>query len=100
MARGVHQADWLDLESIRRLIRAYPYQLKFVVESSADIAEVEDILRGLGELEPERVMLMPQAATTEELLRRSPAIAEACKQTGWRFGQRLHVLLWGRQRGV
>ena len=45
-------------------------------------------------------MLMPQAATTEELLHRSPEIAEACKRAGWRFGQRLHLLLWGRQRGV
>jgi 7-carboxy-7-deazaguanine synthase len=99
-AGGVHQADRLDLESIRQLIRTYPYQLKFVVESAADVTEVEAIVRGLGALEPARVMLMPQAATTEELLHRSPEIAEVCKRTGWRFGQRLHLLLWGRQRGV
>jgi 7-carboxy-7-deazaguanine synthase len=84
-AGGVHQADRLDLESIRQLIRTYPYQLKFVVESAADVTEVEAIVRGLGELEPARVMLMPQAATTEELLHRSPEIAEVCKRTGWRF---------------
>jgi 7-carboxy-7-deazaguanine synthase len=98
---GMHQSsDRLDVETIRRLIRAYPYQLKFVVESTEDIQEVQRVLGELGELAPERVLLMPQATTTEELLRRSSLVAEACKQTGLRFGQRLHVQLWGRQRGV
>jgi 7-carboxy-7-deazaguanine synthase len=97
---GTHQADRLDLETIRRLIGAYPYQLKFVVESPEDVEEVRQMLGRLGDLDPTRVMLMPQASTAEELLRRSPAIAEACKQTGLRFGQRLHLLLWGPQRGV
>jgi 7-carboxy-7-deazaguanine synthase len=97
---GTHQADRLDLETIRRLIQAYPYQLKFVVESPEDVGEVRQVLGQLGDLDPARVMLMPQASTPEELLSRSPPIAEACKQAGLRFGQRLHLLLWGRQRGV
>jgi len=95
-----HQADRLDLETIRRLIHAFPYQLKFVVESPEDIEEVRQVLGQLGDLDPARIMLMPQASTAEELLRKSPAIAEVCKQTGLRFGPRLHLLLWGRQRGV
>jgi 7-carboxy-7-deazaguanine synthase len=99
-ASGVHQSDRIDLESLRRLIRAYSYQLKFVVESATDVTEAQRILGELGELAPERVLLMPQATTAEELLVRSPAIAEACKQAGLRFGQRLHLLLWGRQRGT
>jgi 7-carboxy-7-deazaguanine synthase len=97
---GTHQADRLDLETIRRLLHAYPYQLKFVVESPEDVEEVRQVLGRLGDLEAARVMLMPQASTAEELLRKSPAIAQACKQAGLRFGQRLHLLLWGRQRGV
>jgi 7-carboxy-7-deazaguanine synthase len=97
---GTQRADRLDLETIRRLIHAYPYQLKFVVESPEDVEEVWRVLGQLGELETARIMLMPQASTPEELLSKSPAIAEACKQAGLRFGQRLHLLLWGRQRGV
>jgi 7-carboxy-7-deazaguanine synthase len=97
---GTDQADRLDLDTIHRLIRAYPYQLKFVVESPEDVEEVRQVLGRLGELETARVMLMPQASTPEELLRKSPAIAEACKQAGLRFGQRLHLLLWGPRRGV
>ncbi|MCX5645906.1 MAG: 7-carboxy-7-deazaguanine synthase QueE [Phycisphaerae bacterium] len=97
---GGHQANRLDVETLRRLIHAYPYQLKFVVESPEDVTEVQGVLGGLGELAPERVMLMPQGTTTEELLSRSPLIADLCKQTGLRFGPRLHVLLWGCRRGV
>ena len=97
---GTNSAERLDLETIRRLMHAYPYQLKFVVESPQDVDEVRQVLGRLGEFETARVLLMPQASTPEELLRKSPAIAEACKQTGLRFGQRLHLLLWGRQRGV
>ncbi|MCL5283004.1 MAG: 7-carboxy-7-deazaguanine synthase QueE [Planctomycetes bacterium] len=95
-----HRADRFDSETIRRLIGTYPYQLKFVVESPQDVEEVRQMLDRLGDLDPARVMLMPQASTAQELLRRSPAIAEACKQAGLRFGQRLHLLLWDRQRGV
>jgi 7-carboxy-7-deazaguanine synthase len=97
---GTNRTDRLDLEAIRRLIHAYPYQVKFVVEASQDVEEAQDVLRQLGDFAPERVMLMPQAVTTEELLNRSPMVARACQQTGLRFGQRLHILLWDRQRGV
>ncbi len=97
---GIHQSDRLAVEALRRLIRVYPYQLKFVVEEPTDVEEAQSVLRQLGDVAPERVMLTPQAATTEELLSRSPMVAQACQQTGLRFGQRLHILLWDRQRGV
>ena len=89
-----------DLQAIRQLIRAYPYQLKFVVESPQDADGVQAVLEELGPLEAERVMLMPQAATPEELQTRSAMVAELCKQTHLRFGQRLHIQLWGQRRGV
>lgn len=97
---GTHQANRPDLETLRQLIRTYPYQLKFVVESAEDFTEIQAILDELGEFAPERVLLMPQATTTEELLGRSPLVADLCKQTGLRFGPRLHVLFWGSRRGV
>jgi 7-carboxy-7-deazaguanine synthase len=89
-----------DPEVVARLMHVYPYQLKFVVESPEDIGDVQDMLMTLGPVEPERVVLMPQAATTEELQSRSGMVAELCKQTGLRFGPRLHIQLWGQRRGV
>jgi 7-carboxy-7-deazaguanine synthase len=97
---GSHEPAASDLEAIRQLILAYPYQLKFVIESPQDIDDVQSVLKELGPLEVEQVMLMPQAATKEELQTRSVMVAELCKRTGLRFGQRLHIQLWGQRRGV
>jgi 7-carboxy-7-deazaguanine synthase len=89
-----------DLQVVRQLIQAYPYQLKFVIESPQDIQGVQGALKELGPLETERVLLMPQAATADELRTNSAMVAELCRQTGLRFGPRLHIQLWGQRRGV
>jgi 7-carboxy-7-deazaguanine synthase len=85
---------------LRSLIDAYPYQLKFVVESAEDWPQIRRFLDDLPGLDLQRVMLMPQAATQEELAARSPMVIDLCKQTGLRFGPRLQVALWGGRRGV
>jgi hypothetical protein len=46
-----------------------------------------------------RVLLMPQAKTRDELLAKSPMVAELCKQTGFTFCNRLQILLYNGQRG-
>jgi 7-carboxy-7-deazaguanine synthase len=89
-----------DLQAIRRLIQAYPYQLKFVVESPEEITEIRRALSALGPVATERVMLMPQAATRGQLEDRSPMVAQLCKEAGLRFGPRLHIQLWSDQRGI
>jgi hypothetical protein len=45
------------------------------------------------------VMLMPQAATRDELLAKSPMVADMCKLVGFAFCQRLQTLLWNNERG-
>lgn len=85
---------------LQDLIAAYPYQIKFVVESAEDWPQIEQCISQLPGLDRARVMLMPQAATAEELAARSPEVAELCKRTGLRFGSRLHLALWGGRRGV
>ncbi len=92
--------DGVDLDALRALIRAYGCQLKFVIEAADDIDEVRDLIDQLPAVPADRVLLMPQARTVEELQARGPIVAELCKQTGYRFGHRLHLLLWGNRRGV
>jgi len=87
-----------DPDSVRRLIEAYPYQLKFVVDSKADLGEIERTLPALGQIDRATVMLMPQATTRAELLAKSPMVAAMCKEAGFTFGQRLHILLWDNER--
>ena len=84
---------------IRQLIEHYPYQLKFVVDTPDDLAEIRQALKLFGVVDPARIMLMPQAQTREELIAKSPTAAELCKQTGFTFCNRLQILLYNGQRG-
>lgn len=87
-------------EVLTALIEAYSCQLKFVVDVPEDIAEIQMLLGQLPPVPDERILLMPQATTSAELLAKAPVVAQLCRETGFRFGQRLHVLLWGNQRGI
>jgi 7-carboxy-7-deazaguanine synthase len=89
-----------DAAPLEALVGAYPYQLKFVIESRDDILEVHKILARLRQVDPERVLLMPQARTREDLQGRAAMVAELCLETGFRFGPRLQTALWGNRRGM
>ncbi len=96
---AIHEDLRLDMAVLRELIDNYEYQLKFVMDSQADLAEIVETIEKLGNVDLEKVMLMPQAATRDELLAKSPMVAELCKRTGFAFCQRLQVLLWNTVRG-
>jgi hypothetical protein len=42
---------------------------------------------------------MPEATDAATLADRSRWLAPRCAERGFRFGTRLHVLLWGDERG-
>jgi 7-carboxy-7-deazaguanine synthase len=81
------------------LMGRYPYQLKFVIEKPGDLEEVRALLETLG-ADRERVILMPEGTDRERLRERAVWLAEICKDEGFRFSPRLHVELYGNQRGV
>jgi 7-carboxy-7-deazaguanine synthase len=95
-----HEASRLNLAALRDLINNYNYQIKFVVNSHADLEEISQILEKVGNVDPKKVMLMPQAATRDQLMAKSPMVADICKQTGFTFCQRLQILLWNSKRGT
>jgi len=95
-----HERTRLDPEVLVALMEAYSCQLKFVVDGPEDIAEIQTLLGQLPPVPSERILLMPQAATTEQLLAKATLVARLCRETGFRFGPRLHVLLWGDRRGI
>lgn len=97
---AIHEDSRLDMAVLRELIDNYEYQLKFVVDSEADLPEIQQTLNEIGNVDSKKVMLMPQAATRDELLAKSPMVAELCRKTGFTFCQRLHVLLWNGKRGT
>ena len=97
---AIHKDSKLDLAVLEELIDNYNYQLKFVVDSEADLPEIEETLKKLGNTDREKIMLMPQAATREELLTKSPMVADLCKRSGFAFSMRLQILFWNNERGM
>jgi 7-carboxy-7-deazaguanine synthase len=87
------------------LVAQGPYQLKFVVDSSADIDEtlawVADLERARpGGIDRGRVLLMPQGRTTEELERTTAWLAGECVRLGVRLAPRHHIAWFGNTRGT
>ena len=98
-AVDVSESKRLNLAAIRQLMESYPYQLKFVVDSPQDLNEIADCVERLGDADPERIYLMPQAARRDAYIEKSQWLAEYCLQTGFAFSPRLHVMLYDGQKG-
>jgi organic radical activating enzyme len=71
---------------------------KFVVASVGDLDEV-DSLRATYGIPPSRVYLMPEARTADDVRNRAAWLVPAAIENGYRVSPRLHVLLWGDERG-
>tara|TARA_B100000809_G_scaffold190935_1_gene189624 strand:+ start:696 stop:1403 length:708 start_codon:yes stop_codon:yes gene_type:complete len=71
---------------------------KFVVTGELDVDEV-CALRDKYDLAPDRILLMPEGRTPNALQKKSEWLSEACVKHGFRFTTRLHILLWGDERG-
>jgi 7-carboxy-7-deazaguanine synthase len=95
------QHDRLRLQPsvLRQLMERYEYQLKFVIENPTDLNEVRALIESLA-ADPRRVVLMPEGTDRDTLRERGIWLAEIAKAEGYRFTPRLHVELWGNQRGV
>ena len=99
-AAAKHEDSRLDIAVLRELIDHYDYQLKFVVDSESDLMEIHQTIEETGNVNIENVMLMPQAATREELIEKSQMVARMCKIAGFAFGHRLQILLWSNEKGT
>ena len=95
-----HEATRLKPEVIAEWIRKYPFQLKFVVSSENDLAEIKSLLLKLPKISADRVLLMPEGVDTQTLASRSPWLVEICKREGFSFCPRLHIELFGHTRGT
>ncbi len=96
----MHDGLRLQFDVIRALMAHCDYQLKFVLDQPGDVAEVLQILEQLRDVDRTKVLLMPQGVTHEELESRATWLAEVCKELGFRYCPRLHIELYGNQRGT
>jgi organic radical activating enzyme len=84
------------LLGLRDAARSY---LKLVVQSDADYAEADALVKELS-WPRDRVLFMPEATDRDVLRARALPVAEAARARGFRFSSRLHLELWGGRRGT
>ncbi len=85
-------------EILKRLMSDYEYQLKYVVQTYEDMEEVNRMVEELN-ADPEKVVLMGEGVDPGTLYERAQWIVEQCKRYGYRYSPRLHIDLWGNERG-
>jgi len=79
-----------------KALASYPLNsiFKFVITDPSDIDEILDL-----KLPRKQTYLMPEGRTLEEINDKAKWVAELAIQNGMNFSYRLHILLWGSERG-
>ena len=97
---GMSESLRLNAEALKFFASSPKAWFKFVVAEPADLEEIEALCAGAFTSPRQRVLLMPEGRTAAELDRSSGWLAEICRDRGYRFCDRLHIRIWGDQRGV
>jgi 7-carboxy-7-deazaguanine synthase len=95
-----HERERHRPEVVRRLITEHAYQLKFVVDTPADLDEVSTYLRELPLISRRRVWLMPQGIDQEQLEARATWLMPYCDAEGFVFCPRKQIEWFGPVRGT
>lgn len=72
---------------------------KFVIAEPEDVDEVLDLQRR-HMIRPDKVFLMAEGTTSEALRARQEWLSELCLKHGFRMSDRLHIHLYGDERGT
>jgi 7-carboxy-7-deazaguanine synthase len=99
-----HQATRRQDDVLAALMAQGPYQLKFVIDSEADLTEMlawlVDLGLKAGQVDPNRVCLMPQGRSVAELTATATWLELECHRLGFRLAPRHHVAWFGHVRGT
>ena len=71
---------------------------KYVVENANDLVEIKKLISKYS-LDKNKVLLMPQASTKSEIISREKIVSKIAKNSKLRYSPRIHVSMWGNQRG-
>jgi 7-carboxy-7-deazaguanine synthase len=94
-ARERHRPD-----VVRRLVREREYQVKFVIDTPADLDEMMAYLVEIPEIARDRVLLMPQGTGQEALDARAEWLRPYCEAHGLIFCPRKQIEWFGPVRGT
>lgn len=99
--RERHEKLRLQPKVLREWIEHHSFQLKFVVEQSSDVEQIEALLAEVGlPIPPHKVQLMPQGTDLHTIRGRDESLVDLCKRRGYRYCNRLHIELFGNRRGT
>lgn len=85
-------------EALRFFTKSPKAFFKFVITKSEDLAEVL-ALQAEYQIPSQRILLMPEGRTPSALAEGRLRLVDACLAHGFRLTDRLHVQLWGDERG-
>lgn len=94
-----HERARYQPDTLKRLMAENPYQLKFVVCGPEDLEEINRMIEQIG-ADRQRVILMPEGIDRQAIATRARWLVDVCKAQDFRYGPRLHIDIWGNQRGV
>ena len=95
-----HEKWRCNYEAMSQLIENHPdYQLKPVISSEEDLEEVKKIQEILS-IPNHMVYLMPEGLERSQLNERRRWLTELCTREGYNFTDRLHIIVYGDERGV
>lgn len=85
---------------VAALIQHSDYQIKFVVKTPNDLPEILEFLKEVPAIENEKVLLMPEGVTTDNLQEKADWLEQICESHGFKLCQRQHIFWYGNQRGT
>lgn len=84
-------------EAIQTFCKMKNVDYKFVVRNSKDVDEMENDYCPL--ISKEKIWLMPEGLTSASQIKKLKEIMYVCLDRGYRITPRLHILLWGNEKG-
>jgi 7-carboxy-7-deazaguanine synthase len=94
---GVPRSVRIAPETVTALVATGKAQWKFVATTISELDEIAELAEGFA-LRP--VWITPQGTTPADVLDAQRRLAEAVLRRGWNLSTRLHILLWGDERGL
>lgn len=95
-----HESRRFAPDVLNRLINDYEHQVKFVIDAPEDLADVEAFLTRFPQVNPDRVLLMPQGVDVAELAAREAWIQPFALSRGYVYCPRKHIEWYGAVRGT
>ena len=94
-----HEKRRINKEVIHSFLGSYACQIKFVVARSSDLDEILQLKEELS-LPRNKIVLMAEGISSEEIRAKQNWILEICKKYGFRYSDRLHIHAWNNKRGT